>query len=97
MKSHNTGTFQQEGIKMMETSYGIAFLITKKKPHSIGEILVKPRILHGAETAHGESSEDTLKKISSLQSHSKVPNLCFDSRHRTSRSEKDQIITIFCH
>jgi hypothetical protein len=26
-----------------------------------------------------------------------VPNLCFDSRNRTSSSRKDQIITMFRH
>jgi hypothetical protein len=97
MKLHNTGTFQQEGIMITQTSYGIDFLITKEKPHGIGETLVKPRIiLHGAKIVLGESSKDTLNKMS-LQSHSEVPNLCFDSRNRTSSSRKDQIITMFRH
>jgi hypothetical protein len=92
MKLQNIGKFQQEGIMIMETSYGIAFLTTKKKLHGIGETLVKPHILHGAKTVLRESSEDTLKKISSLHSHSKVP-----TQDRTSGSRKDKIISISFH
>jgi hypothetical protein len=96
MKVHNTGTFQQEGIVIMQASYGIDFLITRENPHGVGETLVKRRFLYGAKIVLGKSSKDALNKMS-LQSHSEVSNLCFDSRNKTSSSRKDQIITMFRH
>jgi len=51
MKLDSTGHFAMENEKLMEASYEIALLIAKdKKPHTIGESLVKPCLLTAYKT-----------------------------------------------
>lgn len=60
-------TFQQECIKISEASHEIAHLTAYgKKPHNIGETLVKPCVLHATKIVLGESNKDKLKNYLSL-------------------------------
>ena len=60
-----TGSFQQQNEALVQASYEIAFEIAKqKKPHTIGETLVKPCLLKSVKILLGESSEAKMKQIS---------------------------------
>ncbi|KAF2345094.1 hypothetical protein FHG87_024150, partial [Trinorchestia longiramus] len=57
--------FHQETSKLVEASYELSLLIAKvKRPHSVGETLVKPSLLSAANTVLGEESQRKLSKIS---------------------------------
>jgi len=64
MKLDSTGHFAMENEKLMEASYEIALLIAKdKKPHTIGESLVKPCLLTACKTIINEESFAKVAKI----------------------------------
>ncbi|KAF2346471.1 protein of unknown function DUF4371 [Trinorchestia longiramus] len=65
MKLDSSSVFHQETWKLVEASYELSLLIAKaKKPHSVGETLVKPCLLSAANTVLGEESQRKLSKIS---------------------------------
>ncbi|XP_008189561.1 SCAN domain-containing protein 3-like, partial [Acyrthosiphon pisum] len=65
MKLDSTGHFARENEKLMEASYEIALLIAKdKKPHTIGESLVKPCLFTACKTILNEESCAKVAKIS---------------------------------
>ncbi|KAF2362564.1 protein of unknown function DUF4371 [Trinorchestia longiramus] len=65
MKLDSSSVFHQETGKLVEASYELSLLIAKaKKPHSVGETLVKPCLLSAANTVLGEESQRKLSKIS---------------------------------
>lgn len=65
MKLDSSGVIHQETWKLVEASYELSLLIAKaKKPHSVGETLVKPCLLRAANTVLGEESQRKLSKIS---------------------------------
>lgn len=65
MKLDSTGSFRMENEKAVEASYKIAFLIAKdKKPHTIGESLIKPCLLTACSTILSEDSCNKVAKIS---------------------------------
>ncbi len=52
------GSFQQQTSSVVEASYEIAFEIAKqRKPHTIGETLIKPRTLKMVELVLGDANE----------------------------------------
>jgi len=54
-KLDRTGEFQQNNEKIIETSYHIAFMeAQQKKPHTLGETLIKPSVLKAVEIVLGE-------------------------------------------
>ena len=60
-----TGSFQQENDALIQASYEVALEIAKqKKPHAIGELLVKPCLLKTVKLFLGESSETKMRQIS---------------------------------
>ena len=60
-----SGTFQQQTKKCLTASYEIAHLIAlDKKPHSVGESLIKPSILVAAQHVLGQSAEEKVSQIS---------------------------------
>lgn len=64
MKLDSTGSFRMENEKAVEASYKIALLIAKdKKPHTIGESLIKPCILTACSTILNEESCSKVAKI----------------------------------
>jgi zinc finger BED domain-containing protein 5/7/8/9 len=65
MKLDSTCHFAMENDKLMEASYEIALLIAKdKKPHTIGESLVKPCLLTACKTVLNEESCAKVAKMS---------------------------------
>ncbi|KAF2358342.1 protein of unknown function DUF4371 [Trinorchestia longiramus] len=65
MKLNSSSVFHQETWKLVQASYELSLLIAKaKKPHSVGETLVKPCLLSAANTVLGEESQGKLMKIS---------------------------------
>ena len=65
MKLDSSSVFHQETWKLVEASYELSLLIAKaKKPHSVGETLVKPCLLSAANTVLGEESQRKLSRIS---------------------------------
>ncbi|KAF2348029.1 protein of unknown function DUF4371 [Trinorchestia longiramus] len=65
MKLDSSSAFHQETWKQVEASYELSLLIAEaKKPHSLGETLVKPCLLSAANTVLGEESQRKLSKIS---------------------------------
>ena len=65
VKLDRDGDFRQDLSKAVEASYEISLLIERrKKPHNIGETLVKPCILTAAKILLGEDSYQKLSKIS---------------------------------
>lgn len=60
-----TGIFQQSNTALMQASYEVALEIAKqKKPHTIGENLIKPCMLKMVKLVLGESSEAKMQRIS---------------------------------
>ena len=60
-----TGNFQQENAAATQASYEVALQIAKqKKPHTVGESLVKPCLLKAVKLVLGESSEAKMRQIS---------------------------------
>lgn len=65
MKLDSSGSFRMENEKAVEASYKIALLIAKdKKPHTIGESLIKPCLITACRTVLGEDSCNKVGKIS---------------------------------
>lgn len=65
MKLDSTGVFAQQNQKLVEASYDIALLIAReKKPHTIGETLVKPCILSSVQKVIGDEESNKLKQMS---------------------------------
>jgi hypothetical protein len=59
------GSFQQQSTKYVEASYYIALQIAKnKKPHTIGEKLIKPCLLEAARLILNEESYKKIMQIS---------------------------------
>jgi hypothetical protein len=59
-----TGSFQQQSIAAVQASYEVALEIAKqKKPHTIGETLIKPCILKTVKLILGEASEVKMRQI----------------------------------
>lgn len=57
-----TGSFQQENAALIQASYEVALEIAKqKKPHTIGETLIKPCLLKTVKILLGESNEAKIK------------------------------------
>ena len=70
-----TESFNQSNVPAIEASYVIALEIAKqKKPHSIGETLVKPCLLKTAKLVLGDASVAKLKQI--LIKHSLDRHTC---------------------
>ncbi len=60
-----TGAFQQQTSSVVEASYEVALEIAKqKKPHTIGETLIKPCTLKMVKRVLGDASERKIQKIS---------------------------------
>lgn len=65
MKLDSTADFRIGNEKAVEASYKIALLIVKdKKPHTIGESLIKPCLLTACSTVLSEDSCKKIEKIS---------------------------------
>ncbi|XP_066963754.1 protein FAM200C-like [Macrobrachium rosenbergii] len=65
MKLDSSSVFHHETWKLVEASYELSLLIAKaKKPHSVGETLLKPCLLRAANTVLGEEGQRKLSKIS---------------------------------
>ena len=65
MKRDESGTYQQTNISIVKASYVIAFQVAKaKKPHTIGESLLKPCIVDSVRLVLGEESSQKMKQIS---------------------------------
>ncbi|CAH0546966.1 unnamed protein product [Brassicogethes aeneus] len=65
MKLDNTGEFSQVNQKVVEASYEFALLIAKeKKPHTLGETLIKPCLLKAADVLLDSRSKTKLSQIS---------------------------------
>ena len=60
-----SGTYQQTNISIVKASYVIALQVAKaKKPHTIGESLLKPCIVDSVRLVLGEDSSQKMKQIS---------------------------------
>ncbi|XP_042217347.1 protein ZBED8-like [Homarus americanus] len=59
-----SGAFQQQTVSVVEASYEVSLEIAKqKKPHSIGETLIKPCALKMVKRVLGEASERKIQQI----------------------------------
>ena len=64
-KLDQTGMFWRTNKAAVHASYAIALHVAKtKKPHNIGETLLKPCILESAKLVLGEKASQTMKQIS---------------------------------
>ena len=64
-KLDQTGMFWRTNKAAVHASYAIALLVAKtKKPHNIGETLLKPCILESVKLVLGEKASQTMKQIS---------------------------------
>ena len=64
-KLDQTGMFWRTNKAAVHASYAIALHVTKtKKPHNIGETLLKPCILESVKLVLGEKAAQTMKQIS---------------------------------
>ncbi|XP_068227883.1 protein FAM200C-like [Palaemon carinicauda] len=60
-----SGSFQQQSATVLEASYEIAFEIAKqKKPHTIGETLIKPCMMKAVNLILGEASAKKMQQVS---------------------------------
>ncbi|XP_076339961.1 zinc finger BED domain-containing protein 5-like [Tachypleus tridentatus] len=60
-----SGSFQQQSAAVVEASYAIAFEIAKqKKPHTIGETLLKPCMMKAVNLILGEASAKKMQQVS---------------------------------
>ncbi|XP_042224418.1 protein ZBED8-like, partial [Homarus americanus] len=60
-----SGSFQQQSAAAVEASYEVALEIAKqKKPHTIGETLIKPCILKMVKLVLGEASAKKMQQVS---------------------------------
>ena len=59
-----SGLFNQESANIVMASYELALIIAKeKKPHIIGETLVKPCMVRGVELVLGKDSSNKISRI----------------------------------
>ncbi|CAM1331733.1 Uncharacterised protein r2_g4062 [Pycnogonum litorale] len=64
MRLDTTGTFHETNSKLLEASYKVAYEIAnQKKPHTIGEDLIKPCTLMMAELILGKEAEKKLAAV----------------------------------
>ncbi|XP_042228630.1 zinc finger BED domain-containing protein 5-like [Homarus americanus] len=64
-KLDESGAFQQQTVSVVEASYEVSLEIAKqKKPHTIGETLIKPCALKMVKRVLGEESEREIQQIS---------------------------------
>lgn len=64
MKLDSTGNFQVENENFLEASYESSLLIVKnKKPHNIGEFIVKPCLVTACRTVFNEESYNKVSKF----------------------------------
>ena len=64
-KLDQTGMFWRTNKAAVHASYAVALHVAKtKKPHSIGETLLKPCILESVKLVLGEKASQTMKQIS---------------------------------
>ena len=64
-KRDQTGMFWRTNKAAIHASYAIALHVAKtKKPHNIGETLLKPCILESVKLVLGEKASQTMKQIS---------------------------------
>jgi hypothetical protein len=62
MKLRTSGTRFETSEKVLHASYEVSLLIAKsKKPHTIGETLVKPCLLKATENILGKEAEKKYK------------------------------------
>lgn len=60
-----TGSIQQQNTAVVQASYETALEIAKnKKPHTIGETLIKPSMLKMVNLVLGEASEKKMRQVS---------------------------------
>ncbi|XP_068993482.1 zinc finger BED domain-containing protein 5-like [Neodiprion pinetum] len=65
MKLDKSGSYHKGVSQHVKASFEIAYLIAKqKKPHTIGEELIKPCVLKATQIILGEESEQKMKSIS---------------------------------
>ncbi|XP_068206277.1 zinc finger BED domain-containing protein 5-like [Palaemon carinicauda] len=65
MRMDQGGKFQTESKAIVHASYAVSLLVAKaKKPHSIGETLIKPCLVSCAGILLGESAVSKMKKVS---------------------------------
>ena len=61
----STGTFRQQTDAIVEASYEVSYKIAReKKPHTIGETLVKPCMLQCVKLVLGEAAHNKMTQIS---------------------------------
>ncbi|KAL4136092.1 hypothetical protein QTP88_007659 [Uroleucon formosanum] len=85
MKIDHTGEFQQNNEKIVEASYHIAFMVAQqKKPHTLGETLIKPSILKAVEIVLGEESKRKIAQLSLLDNTVKrrIDELALDIKNQ---------------
>ncbi|XP_045123136.1 protein ZBED8-like [Portunus trituberculatus] len=75
-----SGTYQQTNISIVKASYVIALQVAKaKKPHTIGESLLKPCIVDSVRLVLGEESSQKMKQILSNNTiKNKIPEMSED-------------------
>ncbi|XP_076049322.1 zinc finger BED domain-containing protein 5-like [Oratosquilla oratoria] len=65
MRMDQDGKFQTESKAIVHASYAVSLLVaTAKKPHSIGETLIKPCLVSCAGILLGESAVSKMKQVS---------------------------------
>ncbi|VVC37793.1 Hypothetical protein CINCED_3A001673 [Cinara cedri] len=90
MKLDSIGEFQQNNEKIVEAAYRIAFMMAQqKKPHTLGEKLVKPSILKAVEIVLDEESKRKIAQISLLDNTIKRH---IDSIYKLALDIKNQLI-----
>ena len=65
MRMDHDGKFQTESKSMVHASYAVSLLVAKaKKPHNIGETLIKPCLVSCAGILLGESAVSKMMQVS---------------------------------
>ncbi|XP_060845847.1 SCAN domain-containing protein 3-like [Rhopalosiphum padi] len=100
IKLDRTGEFQQNNEKIIEASYHIAFMVAQqKKPHTLGETLIKPSILKAVEIVLGEESKRKVSQISLSDNTIKrrIDELALDIQNQLIHKLKNSVFfTIQC-
>ena len=74
-KLDQTGMFWRTNKAAVHASYAIALHVAKtKKPHNIGETLLKPCILESVKLVLGQKASQTMKQISLSNDTNKISN-----------------------
>ncbi|CAH1958650.1 unnamed protein product [Acanthoscelides obtectus] len=67
MRLDNSGSYHTGVSQHLKASFEIAFMIAKqKKPHTIGEELIKPCVLKATQIILGEDTEQNMNKQSKI-------------------------------